>query len=270
MRDIFDYTDYKAFLRDRLAELRSGGRGTQGRLAQAMNCQPAYLSMVLSGNGNLSLEQADRAAKFLGLATLEGDYLLALVQRERAGTASLQRRFSAELDRLRGERQNLSHRLTNLETLPDDVKAIFYSTWYYPAIHLMLTIPSKRTPTAMASYLRLPVETVAQVLEFLTRHGLAQASADGLIVGPSRLHLGTDSPFLAQSQKNWRQMSWQSLQRPRPDDFHYSSLISGSRRDLPIMREVMIQAIAELRKIIRTSQEEDLFCYNLDLFCLEQ
>lgn len=269
MKDLFLFEDYKAYLKERL-EVAQAGRGGQARLAAAIRCQPAYLSMVLRGRHHLSLEQAEAAARHFGLGTDETDYFFALVQEARAGTAALRERFTRERQRLSELRRNLGRRFGDQAVLSDDIKAVFYSAWYYTAVHLLLTIPGQRTPNAIAQYLRLPPETVAQVLEFLVRHGLAVVEGGSYVVGPSRLALGPDSPFLAQSHKNWRQMAWQSLQRPISEDFHYSSVVSIAAKDIPRLREAMVQCIAEVRTVVRDSPEEDLYCYTLDVFSLRQ
>jgi uncharacterized protein (TIGR02147 family) len=269
MKDVFLFDDYKAYLRERL-DASQAGRGGQARLAAAVRCQPAYLSMVLRGKHHLSLEQAEAAARHLALGSDETDYFFALVQEARAGTPALQARFARERRRLSELRKDVGRRLGNQAVLPDDIKAVFYSAWYYTAVHLLLTIPGQRTPSAIAQYLRLPPETVAQVLEFLVRHGLAVAGGGEYVVGPTRLGLGPDSPFVAQSHKNWRQMAWQSLQRPVSDDFHYSSIVTMSGKDLAKLREAMVQCISEVRSVVRDSPEEDLYCYTLDVFSLKQ
>ena len=110
------------------------------------------------------------------------------------------------------------------------------------------------------------------VLAFLRQTGLAEVDpndAGRITAGPTRLHLPADSPFGAQTHINWRLRAAESLQRPAPDDFHYSSVVSAAPRDLPRLRDMMIRCIEEMRSVIRQSPEEDLFCYSLDLFGLK-
>lgn len=88
MLSIYDFRDYKSYLQERSAEkgLRSGFKSD---LARASGCNSAYISSVLGGKAQLSLEQAERVCPFLGLGKDEAHYFLLLVQKSRAGTAPL-------------------------------------------------------------------------------------------------------------------------------------------------------------------------------------
>ena len=62
----FSFKDYKALLHWRIETSPRRGRGVRAALAQAMKVQSAYLSRVLNGDADLSLEQADAANTFFG------------------------------------------------------------------------------------------------------------------------------------------------------------------------------------------------------------
>jgi len=266
----FDFPDYRTYLQAALAALRREQKGVQGRLATHMGCQPAYLSMVLKDRAELSLEQAASANEFFEHSEGASHYFLLLVQKARAGTAKLKHYFEAQLLEILAGRSHLASRLTYSQTLTDDQRGIFYSAWYYMAVHMALTIPALQERQALRDYLRLPPETINRVLEFLVVTGLARQESGRYIVGATRIHLGGESPFTNQSHCNWRLQAVQALQRPRSEDFHYSSVVSASRNDMPVLREIMIKAIEQIRAVIRPSPEEDLLCYNMDLFGLRQ
>lgn len=50
------------------------------------------------------------------------------------------------------------------------------------------------------------------------------------------------------------------------NELHYSSVISLAEGDVPKVREKLVKAIEEVREVVRPSNDETLFCYNLDLF----
>ena len=85
-RALFEFRDYKAYLRQALERRREHERGSQARLAESLRCQSAYLSMVLRGSADLSIEQADGVNVFLAHSAKESHFFLILVQRARAGT----------------------------------------------------------------------------------------------------------------------------------------------------------------------------------------
>jgi uncharacterized protein (TIGR02147 family) len=267
---VFDFKDYKEFLSAALQADRQRSKGAQARLAEHLRCRSAYLSMVTAGRAELSVEQAAGVADYFQLTERETHYFILLVQRARAGTVKLRYYFDRQISAAMAERAVLARRVETTTELDETQKAVMYSAWYYAAIHLALTVPTLQTSDELQKYFRLPRETVSEVLEFLVRSGLAVRNGDRYIVGPTRIHLPATSPFHRQSHSNWRMQALQSLQRPNPDHLHYSSIVSASRRDLPKVREVMMRAVDSIRAIIRESPEEDLFCYEFDLFSLRQ
>src|SRR4051812_2756633 len=96
--EVFDYKDYKIYLAEALAYRRHRERGAQARLAEAIHCQSAYLSMVLKGSAHLSLEQAQGTNVFFGHGELAAHVFLLLVQGARAGTPALRTYFRKQLD----------------------------------------------------------------------------------------------------------------------------------------------------------------------------
>ena len=55
------------------------------------------------------------------------------------------------------------------------------------------------------------------------------------------------------------------LQKVKPLDLHYSLCFSASQKDLPILREKILEAIEDCLKVIRPSKEEKLGLLCLDL-----
>jgi hypothetical protein len=86
---VFDYDDYRQFLADRIASLPGNGRGELSRIAKAIRVHTSLMSHVFKKSKNLSREQALNISLYLGLSDEEAEYLLCLVDIERAGTQSL-------------------------------------------------------------------------------------------------------------------------------------------------------------------------------------
>jgi len=84
-KSIFDYRHYKPYIRLRLGGERKK-TGMRAEAARAMSCQTAYLSQILNGTANLSLEQAHALGGFLNHDHDEQEYFWLLIQKERAGT----------------------------------------------------------------------------------------------------------------------------------------------------------------------------------------
>ena len=107
-QSVFDYSDYKAFLRE-LGDSRP--RGFRKALAEATQCQTAYISQILNGHYHLSLEQAEAATQFLGLSKDEVRCFVLLVEIQRAGTPSLKQFFLSQLAELRERHLMIKERI---------------------------------------------------------------------------------------------------------------------------------------------------------------
>src|SRR3989338_9747663 len=96
-RPIFAYRDYKAYIKQELTQRQGKGRGEKARVAQAMQSQGAFVSQVLHGHADLSLEQACLASEYFGHTKEECRYFLLVVQLGRAGSAKLKSHLLEQL-----------------------------------------------------------------------------------------------------------------------------------------------------------------------------
>jgi uncharacterized protein (TIGR02147 family) len=90
---IFDYTDYKAYVKDWLASQPRKGRGILRRMAEHLKMSSTMLSHVFQGDKHLSVEAVSDLVEFMGLGEDEFEYLLLLVLYGRAGSFNLQERL---------------------------------------------------------------------------------------------------------------------------------------------------------------------------------
>lgn len=166
-KNLYEYRSYKRYLYDTITEKPSNGRGERSKIAKILNCHLAYVSQVLNGPAQLSLEQADALNEYLGHSPSEADFFLLLVQVERAGTESLKKRFLKRVEQIVSERELLKNRLKDQKELSKDIQPEYYSYWYYTAIHFLIACPEFQTKEALCEKLSLPMPIVTQVLEFL-------------------------------------------------------------------------------------------------------
>lgn len=269
--DVFDCKDdYRAFLRNWLEANQERIKGIQSRLADAIGCNPPFVSHVLSDKNHLSPEQALRATRFLNLNALESRYFMALVQFERAGTPDLKAYLKAELDKIRGERHQITARLGLAERLKPEHEARYYSHWLYAAIHIGLFVPEYRNPDVLADALSVRRETVVEVIHFLEEAGLATARGDGTYAGAKPdLHLPQDSEQIQSLHSQWRLRALRDPVRSRPQDVHYSLVLAIAEKDRERFRELILRTVEEAQRIMKASSpEERLFGLNLDFFGL--
>lgn len=268
-KQIFDFLNYKAYLKEVGKNKIYGGRGFRSRLAAALRCQSAYISQVLNGNADFSLEQAELVNGLLNHNKNEAHFFILLVQYTRAGSTSLKNYFHAQIQKVLQERVQLKDRLEYKKTLSSEDQAVYYSAWYYAAVHMLLSVPAMQAKEAVSEFLKLPMETVHSVLDFLISTGLAMEEGGRYKIGSTSIHLGADSAMSFSQHTNWRMKAIASLTKKRNTDLHYSSLVSISKNDIPKVREIMVKAIEEIRGLVRDSKEETVCCYLMDLFGLD-
>src|SRR4051812_42726625 len=94
LKSVFEYQAYKPYLHDLV---RSKGRGEKSKIARVLRCHVAYVSQVLKGSAQFSLEQADVLSTYLGHSDDEVEYFNLLVSHARSGSASLSERLERKI-----------------------------------------------------------------------------------------------------------------------------------------------------------------------------
>ena len=154
-KDIFDYRDYKVYLQAWIARAPGKGWGLQTQMAIKMGCQTGYVSQVLNGNANFSLEHAETLNQYIGHNEEEGRFFILLVEWARAGTVDLRKRFQNEIERILQQRLVLKDRVDIKKSLEPVDQATYYSAWYYAAIHVAVSVPELRTRESLMQYFGL-------------------------------------------------------------------------------------------------------------------
>lgn len=264
--NLYDYASYKKFLSDLIRTYPAEGRGQRKSLAEFIGCQVAYVTHVLSGDRDFSLEQAESAARYFALSRAETDYFMTLVQENRASTVELRKYFERQLREIRERNDRLDKKLNFKDVLPNEAKLIYYSSWLYSAIHMALTIPSLRTVPALSEKFSISAKQTLEILEFLCKYGLAFKENNSYKNKSSLLHLEKESPLVARHHSNWRLRALNALDEIQENNFHYSLAFSVSKKDALRIREHMMKSFMEITEIIKPSKEEELMGLCLDLF----
>lgn len=264
--ELLNYQDYKLYLRDRLELLSKKERGWKKKVADLLGCQASYLSQILKGKPDLTLEQAHKLNQLFVHDKVESRYFIVLVEIGRATSIELKKFFREQIAEMQKARFDLQKRFADTQQLPKEVMDRYYSAWFYSAIHISLAIPELRVPTAIARKFNLPLELVNEVLEFLLNYGLAKKELDQYLYASTKLHLSRDSIFIQRHHINWRSQSLQSVEKNIPTDLHYSTVFAISRSDFDKIKDTLVQAIESARKIIGPSDSEEVCAIALDFF----
>jgi uncharacterized protein (TIGR02147 family) len=267
---VFDFDDYRKFLQEKVGP---GGtrRGIRLAAAHAIGCHSSYLTKILDGNANLSLEQTLKLGQFFKMPPDESEFLLYLVQRARAGTTDLLQYFDTKVREIRSKRRQLKERVSIKKNLSREDQAAYYSSWHFAAIHVALTISELQTRKALADFFGIPETKVAEVLRFLVSANLVREKAGRYEAGQTQLHLAGDSPNISKHHTNWRTRAIVSLDHRNDSDLHYSAVASLSRKNADLLREKLVTTIRELALFVSEgTKEEEVFAIGFDWFNLKR
>jgi uncharacterized protein (TIGR02147 family) len=265
-KNIFDFQDYKAYLRERIASEPQKGRGLRSKLATFLRAQPAFVSQVLEGEAHFNLEHAEKVGRFFSCSEEETHFLVLLVSFARAGSAELRQYFFRQMQVVIAKRLEIKNRIDSEQPLNVEEQVRYYSAWYFGAIRVAVTIPRLQNRGALADYFRLPPLQIKEAVDFLITHGLLQESNGALSTTKKHVHLGHDSALIGKFHANWRLQVLANLDRMNPHDIHFSSALSMSGEDQQKLQAMIVDFIAGIQKRVQDSREEKLCSFCLDFF----
>lgn len=267
MNEIYHYSDYRDFLSDYISSLPKKGRGFKKDLAEYLFCQTTHISQVLGKKTNLTLEQGVRVIDFIYLDGEEKKFFMILLNQIRAGSASLKEFYELErLDFLQ-RRKRLKEKLDKKYFLDQDQISKYYSNWFYPAIHVLLSIPEFQSPQALIDYLPLPENKILEALGFLIETGLATKKGEKYVLGKSTLEKPEkNSDSYKGFLKNWRNQAIISTDIGKKENFHNSIIFSISKKDAEKIKGLIEDLYKTVDQIIPDSKEEEIKILSVDFF----
>ncbi len=264
---IFQFTDYRAYLKNHLQQLPKKGHGELTRIAKHLSVHTTLLSLIFQGSRDFSLEQAFDLADYLQLTELEREYFFQLVQFARAGNQRYRKFLKGKIDHTRTEANKIVHRFEHEKALTEAQKSVFYSSWVYSAIRLFTsTHPSGRRLEEMVERFELPRAKVVEVLDFLCAGGLVVEEKGKYKMSVQRTFLAQGSPHLLKHHSNWRIKAIQRSDRLNEEELMFTSPLSLSQSDFAKIRDQLAEALKNVSGIVKDSPAEEVACLNVDLF----
>ena len=168
--DVFDYLDFRVFLRDCYRDLKEHQRGFSYRwfAREAGMSSPNFLKLVMDGKRNLSAQSIDSFARVLKLTESEVNYFRCLVAFAQAESVPDKNAHFERLCQLRRR-----PRATIMTTESFDV----LTHWYYVAIAELVDCPGFTPDPAWIAATLVPSiseEEAAEALRVLLAHGVLQ------------------------------------------------------------------------------------------------
>ncbi len=245
---------------------RVRGHGAKKEFAKNCGIQNSYLSQLLSGKVELSLEQADKANQFLNHTEDESHFFMLLVQKNRAGTVSLRSYFQIQLDKLIEKQTNLKEQVKPKSEVSEVHREKFYSSWMFAAVQIGTTIKSLQTIEALSRRLGISVNKTNEILKFLVEAGLVTQSDGRFSMSTQSTHLEKDSPLVYQHHMNWRLRCLNDLEKQNQDSLHYSTVMSLSAEAVKEIKGILSQAVKNSNETMEKSSEDILYNLGVDFY----
>ena len=264
---IWEFNNYREYLNHKLGG--AGSRtGLRTKLAAAIPVHTTFVSQVLRGRNDFSLEQAECINEFLEHSEDEAEYFILLVSKDRAGHVRLRKRFEKKLIAMRDERLNIKHRLEATAAVSEKDREKFYSSALYGAIHVLAAIPQFQTLDALAEAIRISKSRTRTMVDFMLKIGVLKEEKEKIKSGANHVHLGNESELILKHHANWRYHTIANLQFLDRDDLHYSGCLSLSVADAFKIKESILANLKENVDLISKSKEETAYVMNFDFYKL--
>lgn len=262
---IFDYKHYRDYLKVKLSTTGTS-RGIRTKLAEKTRTHPAFISKVLSGVNDLSPEHIPPTNELLAHTPEESHFFTLLVLQARAGTQELKKYYQAQIQEILKKRNEFLERVKIEGKIQPSDQVLYYSKWYYLAIHILVNIPKYQTREAIAQRLKLSLNTVSKATETLVKMGLIENKNGKFIIGSKRIHLEKDAPLITQLHTNARSHAVEKIAEGEDYDLHFSMGFTMSKKLFDEYRSRLLDLVTEFEKKFREDDPEDFFCLNIDLF----
>lgn len=265
MSPVFDYTDYKKFLNDQI-DRHESVRGYKSMLADAAGCQRSFMSQVLNGPVHLTPDHAIGLATFWKMDPETTEFFLDLVNHGRAATPALRSHLDKKLKEMRTKKRDAAVKIATPELTNIEHQSVYYSHWYWIAVHMLIGLKGYNTEKEVAERLHLPVEMVRQALSVLQNMGLAQKGKNGWTATTKNLHATRDSIYSWLHHDSWRRKANENMRKRLPESVHFTAIYTLSNKDKAKIQDMCLELMDNTLKIVGPSPEEDMSCLCIDWF----
>ncbi|MCX6123168.1 MAG: hypothetical protein NTV34_00210, partial [Proteobacteria bacterium] len=205
MITVYESESYRAFLDSQLRSSPDSIRrhGVQ-ELSEALRCHPTFITKVLAGKAEFSLEQAHTICEWLSLSDEDSEFFLDLVCRDRATNPRLRRRYEVRLSRARDAKTRMSQRIQqSLQTSPELLQ-LYYKSWLPQTLHVASQIAGLQELSVLALKLGVETDYLRQIAQELESAGIIKFKNDCVESLVDGVHLPGASPLVNHFHASWR------------------------------------------------------------------
>lgn len=268
---IFEYGDYRSYLRAHIRALPRKGRGELSNIAKHLGMNTTLLSQIMSGSRDFNHEQTYSLSLYLGHMELEMDFFSLLVQIERAGTSELKEHLKKKLNAIKSESLKLSKRIIYEKKLSDQERAVFYSSWAYSAVHIFTSLSDKGvTLDEISRRFSFSKVKAAEIVQFLLSSEIIIEKSGRYRPGVQSTFVEQGSPHLLKHHSSWRVKAIQKSENLSDNELMITGQYSLSKKDFLSLRERLTEFVKVLNMAVKETDPEEIVCLNLDWFWLDK
>lgn len=260
---IYSFEDYRHYISETLSS-PPFERGARLKLAKFLNCQPSFISQMLSGKNELSLDHAHKVNLFLNHGNEESVYFINLVLLSKAASFELQRFFRTQLSQIKDQQMQI-HKVVQKKELDREDLINYYANWLCISIHMLVTIPTYQNPLALQQKLGASDLEFKDAVNFLTRTGLIQTNEGRLEIGEAHLHLKKTSPIAQSASVMTRLKVLEKMKLSDPTAVNFSSNFTISASARAELKKKILDFIVQLDDLIQRDDPEEFCTLTLDL-----
>jgi uncharacterized protein (TIGR02147 family) len=265
--NIFEYVDYRFFLKDYFTLQKKLSRGFTFRsFAQKAGLSSSLLKDILSKRQNLTFPTMRKYAGAMGLNTKEIAYFEALVGFNNAAANGEKNRFFGEMARLRGR---------SVVTFLDLQQYEYFSKWYHAVVReLIVHAGLGRDPEAISRFIVPSVSPgkIRKSIALLKELGLVYQGPDGAWHAADKV-ISSEYEIQSIALKNYHlsmlERAREALDRCASEEREFQGMtISASRATFLRMKERIRRFTDELLSMAAAENEkaEEVYQINLQMF----
>ncbi len=255
MKPIFEYLDYREYLKDAYEERKSQTPLYSYRMmADYLGLFPSSVFRILHGEGHLPARCQSRAVEALGLTGRSAEYFQLLIAYSRERTAKARKEILEKALALR----DVSRRAV------EERELVYFQNWWVASLRALLEVTKGRAiPSELASCLVPPVDeqAVQEALDLLLELGFVRKGSSGKLL-PAEAHLTAGGESKAKAVRHFQrqilELASQSLERVAPDERDVSTLtLSMDNQAFRDIRELLRECRRQIQKRVEESPRSD-------------
>jgi transcriptional regulator with XRE-family HTH domain len=272
---VFRAPDYRAFVAHCMSQGsgRTKAHGMVQKVAEALGCHPTFVSQLMRGKSQMSVEQALLFSSYFKLTNDETHFFVLLLEKDRAGSVEAKKYFQTQMEKVLRSREAMVERIPELQNAPIAENSPFLRDWLPQAVHQVLQLPLTPNLDIVSHVLGMPKILVHKALLLLEDMGLVKrvGTSNGLLwtVLETSLHLGNKSAAGLKIHANWRAKLAQEMQSGirRDGSLHYTAICNLSERDAAEFQSELQAFLDTWRQRLANSvhQKTCLVCLDFDV-----